>query len=173
MIARRFATPALVLVLATTLVALPQPAAAGEPQEVRGPRVTSIVPPPPQVVQYLKDQGRALPPLHLLKDQASAVRPRQRRGTLNLLVILVDFSDNVATVTTTTAFDTLIFAPQVVGRGSVRDFFADTSYGTVDVTTVNLPSAAGWKRASASTRGSASSGHQIDARGEKRAGTKP
>jgi len=51
-----------------------------------------------------------------------------------LLVIMVDFSDNPATVTDLAAtFDNLIFAPQVVGRGSVRDYFADASYGNVDV----------------------------------------
>jgi immune inhibitor A len=67
---------------------------------------------------------------------------------VHLLAQLVDFSDKTATVTANlTAIDNLLFAPQAVGRGSVRDYFADVSYGRVDVVTLNLPSAVGWTRA--------------------------
>ncbi len=77
------------------------------------------------------------------------MKPRKLQGNVNLLAILVDFSDNAATVTANlTSFDNLIFAPPVAGRGSVRDYFAAVSYGQVDLVTVDMPSATGWQRAS-------------------------
>jgi M6 family metalloprotease-like protein len=68
-------------------------------------------------------------------------------GSIKALAVVVDFSDNVHTVTAT-YFDTLIFAaPVVTGLGSVRDFYNKVSYGQVDIVTVNLPSSLGWVRA--------------------------
>ncbi|RPJ38772.1 MAG: hypothetical protein EHM21_16400, partial [Chloroflexi bacterium] len=67
-------------------------------------------------------------------------------GTLRVLVILVDFSDQARTVNAS-YFDTLMFANPVNGRGSVRDYFGEISYGAVDIVTVNMPSALGWRRA--------------------------
>jgi len=66
--------------------------------------------------------------------------------SLNALAVVIDFSDNVKTVQAS-FFDSLIFAPPVGGRGSVRDYFREVSYSTVDVVTLNLPSSLGWKRA--------------------------
>ncbi|RPJ50541.1 MAG: M6 family metalloprotease domain-containing protein, partial [Chloroflexi bacterium] len=67
-------------------------------------------------------------------------------GTIRVLVILVDFSDKTRTVTAN-YFDSLMFAAPVAGRGSVRDYFNDVSYGTVDIVTANMPSSIGWVRA--------------------------
>jgi hypothetical protein len=122
--------------------------AAGSAEEVDRPRVSSIVPPPPAVVE----QGMTRTVMSGLLDRVElvGVQPplRPLRGPVNLLALLVDFSDWPATVTgSLAAFDNLLFAPAVVGRGSVRDYFDDASYGQVDVVTVNLPSAVGWTRA--------------------------
>jgi immune inhibitor A len=67
-------------------------------------------------------------------------------ASLNALAVVIDFSDKVKTVQAS-FFDSLIFAPPVGGRGSVRDYFREVSYSTIDVVTVNLPSSLGWKRA--------------------------
>ena len=61
-------------------------------------------------------------------------------GTIRALAVLVDFSDKTHTVTAS-FFDSLVFAAPVPGRGSVRDYFAEVSYGQVDIVTVNAPSA--------------------------------
>lgn len=90
----------------------------------------------------LKDSSTA----NILGFDAAGETPRQLNGTINSLAVVVDFSDNVSTVTAS-YFDTLIFAAPVAGRGSVRDYYAEVSYNTVDIVTVNLPSSLGWIRA--------------------------
>ncbi len=67
-------------------------------------------------------------------------------GSIRVLAVLVDFNDKVRSVSAG-AFDTLLFAPPTIGLGSVRDYFSEISYGQVDIVTVNMPSAIGWKRA--------------------------
>jgi immune inhibitor A len=65
-------------------------------------------------------------------------------GNLKALVILVDFSDNVATagsVTDTAYFRNLLFSVNNPGR-SLNDFYQDNSYGKVTVT----GSVVGWFR---------------------------
>jgi M6 family metalloprotease-like protein len=64
-------------------------------------------------------------------------------GPFRARCVLVDFSDNVG-VTPGIEFDTLVFADR---NGTVRDYYDEVSYGTVDMITVNLPSSLGWKRA--------------------------
>lgn len=78
-------------------------------------------------------------------DQPEAA-PSGLTGTIRALVVVVDFSDKVHTAPAT-YYDNLIFAAPVTGRGSVRDFYNEVSYGKVDIVTVNLPSSLGWKRA--------------------------
>jgi len=111
------------------------------------------MPPHPQKLREWQQQGRSLPPF--LTDPAffqrkginqSAAHPSQLTGTINALAVVVDFSDNVSTVTAS-FFDSLIFAPPVSGLGSVRDYYAEVSYGQVDIVTVDLPSSLGWVRA--------------------------
>lgn len=67
--------------------------------------------------------------------------------SLNALAVVVEFSDK-AHVATASYFDTLIFAAPGAGRGSVRDYYREVSYGTVDIVTVNMPSSIGWKQPS-------------------------
>ena len=111
------------------------------------------MPPHPQKLREWQQQGRRLP--SFMTDPAffqskginqSAAHPSQLTGTINALAVVIDFSDNVSTVTAS-FFDSLIFAPPVSGLGSVRDYYAEVSYGQVDIVTVNLPSSLGWVRA--------------------------
>jgi immune inhibitor A len=111
------------------------------------PGVTSIVPPPAEVVEKLYAEGQTLPPLHQFKAASTPMPPRPMQGNINLLVIMVDFTDNAATVTNLTVFDNLVFAAPVAGRGSVRDYFDEVTYGQVTIATVNLPSTTGWQGA--------------------------
>ncbi len=78
--------------------------------------------------------------------EGAGSRPRQLLGTLKVLAVALDFSDNVHTVVAS-FFDTLMFAAPVAGRGSVRDYYNEVSYGQVDIVTVNLPGTLDWKRA--------------------------
>jgi immune inhibitor A len=110
-------------------------------------RVTSIVPPPMAVVESLRRSGQPWPDLQQVKMSPNPVYPRPLQGTVNLLVVMVDFSDKPATVTNLTVFNNLVFAAPVSGRGSVRDYYADISRGTITLATVNLPSTTGWQRA--------------------------
>ena len=64
-------------------------------------------------------------------------------GDFRILALLVDFSDNAASVATD-QFDSLIFSTE--GK-TVRDYYREVSYGQVDIVSVNLPSQLGWKTA--------------------------
>jgi immune inhibitor A len=61
-------------------------------------------------------------------------------GNFNVLVLLVDFSDN-SSVVSSSFFDTLIFENQ---NGCVRHYYQQVSYGTLDIVTLDLPSSTGW-----------------------------
>lgn len=126
----------------------PPPLAAGLSDLQGTGRVTSIVPSPPQVIEYLKEKGEPLPRLDRFKASPSPVKPRKLQGTVNLLAILVDFSGTPGTVTNLTVLDNLIFAAPVSGRGSVRDYYDEVTRSTVTIATVNLPSTTGWQHAS-------------------------
>ena len=64
-------------------------------------------------------------------------------GPFRALCILVDFSDKPSSVDAV-RFDTLIFGDRT---GTVRNYYDEVSYSQIDLVTVNLPSALGWKRA--------------------------
>ncbi|MBN1563668.1 MAG: M6 family metalloprotease domain-containing protein, partial [Anaerolineae bacterium] len=63
--------------------------------------------------------------------------------TFRTLAILVDFSDNVATAPAT-YFDTLLFGTS--SSATVHSFYDESSYGLLDIVTLNLPSTMGWQR---------------------------
>jgi immune inhibitor A len=64
-------------------------------------------------------------------------------GTFRALALLVKFTDNPSSVGAS-FFDTLIFG---TGTGTVRDYYREISYSTLDIVTVNLPSSLNWKTA--------------------------
>lgn len=61
----------------------------------------------------------------------------------NVLVILVDFSDNTAG-TAASYFDNLLFGN---AQGNMAHYFRQISYNNLDVVTVHQPSSTGWRRA--------------------------
>ncbi len=136
-----------ILLPLVTLLTRPVPASSSPPAPPAGQpgKVTSIVPPPPQAAQDPAIRSR-LPNLSSLRSP-DPITPRSITGNVNLLAILVQFSDNPATVTTLTVFDNLVFAAPVSGRGSVRDYYDEVTYGNVTLVTVDLPSTTGWQTA--------------------------
>jgi immune inhibitor A len=62
-------------------------------------------------------------------------------GNLNILAILVGFSDQ-APLVAEEYFDTLIYVDRT---GTVRNYYKDNSYNTVTITTITLPSNLGWR----------------------------
>lgn len=122
--------------------ALPQPS---------GP--AGLMPPHPRLLGQIQQGKISVPRVmrNLAAAQASGINaslraPAAMTGSLKTLAVLVDFSDKIHTVSAT-YFDSLIFAAPVVGRGSVRDYYNEISYGQVDIVAVTLPSTLTWKRA--------------------------
>ena len=70
--------------------------------------------------------------------------PQKVSGTQRALVLLVDFSDKIS-ITSSSYFDTLVFS-STPGDKSVRNYYKEISYNTVDIVTVDLPSSLGWTR---------------------------
>lgn len=64
-------------------------------------------------------------------------------GPYRILVLLVDFSDKNSQVAPV-FFDSLVFSQT---QSSVRRYYTENSYATLDLVTVNYPSATGWRRA--------------------------
>lgn len=69
---------------------------------------------------------------------------RSLAGEQRALAILVDFSDQTSQVAAG-FFDDLLFE-DVSGPASVRGYYRELSYGTLDVVTVHPPSSVGWQR---------------------------
>jgi immune inhibitor A len=135
------------LFLLALLVPLSQP---GLVADSGGPQ---LMPPHPRLREKIEQGEVSLPRILADPELARSLGlnfspegPQALTGSINALAVLVDFSDKVKTVTAS-YFDTLIFAAPVSGRGSVRDYYSEVSYGQVDIVTVNLPSSLGWKRA--------------------------
>jgi len=116
------------------------------------------MPPHPDLEDKIKS-GEAAVPKHLLSprfaqdtgiDQPS-MHPISETyplgtgpvGNFNVLVLLVDFSDNPSGVNAS-FFDTLMFENQF---GCVRHYYQQVSYGVLDIVTVDLPSVTGWQTA--------------------------
>ncbi|MGB7062052.1 MAG: M6 family metalloprotease domain-containing protein [Candidatus Zixiibacteriota bacterium] len=118
----------------------------------------SAMPPHPDLYERVRT-GEASIPEHLLDPQLMQARGIDQPsmhpisetypmgtgpvGNFNVLVLLVDFSDNPSGVNVS-FFDTLMFENQF---GCVRHYYQQVSYGTLDIVTVNLPSVTGWQTA--------------------------
>jgi immune inhibitor A len=141
--------PLFAALLVTFLGAATLPArAAGGPAR-GGP--DDVMPPHPNVEARIRKGEVQMPRVVEQADTGAqsadaAFAAQALTGHIKALAVLVDFSDQVSSVSAS-FFDSLIFAAPVAGRGSVSDYFSDVSYGQVDIVTLNLPSAIGWRRA--------------------------
>ena len=115
----------------------------------------SAMPPHPDLQERVKT-GEASIPEHLLNPQLMQERGIDQPslhpvsetyptgtgpvGNYKMLVLLVEFTDNASSVNAS-FFDTLAYEEQF---GTIRDYYQEVSYGTLDIITVNLPSATGW-----------------------------
>jgi immune inhibitor A len=125
------------------------------PQSVSRPLAAApeIVPPHPAVLEKARRGLLSLPQVAHTSDSADAtergrspVVTARATGPVRVLAVLVDFSDKIHSVNAS-FFDTLIFAAPKPGRGSVRDYYSEVSYGQIDLVSLNLPSSVGWWRA--------------------------
>ncbi|MBI1806995.1 MAG: M6 family metalloprotease domain-containing protein [Ignavibacteria bacterium] len=62
------------------------------------------------------------------------------RGSFRALAIIVEFSDKPAQ-TSSVLYDSVLFGTT---RHSLRTYYDEVSYGTLDIVTVNFPSSVGW-----------------------------
>jgi len=119
------------------------------------PRTTTVVPdglhpmpPTPQLIEHMLQQGRQPPGTQtrlargIDQPHAAVTAPS---GAFNLLAVAVQFSDKPGTVTPL-FFDTLVFGPPP-SSVSVADYYYDISYGNLTLVTVNVPSSLGWTTA--------------------------
>ena len=114
---------------------------------------TDIMPPHPRLYDQIEKGLIQIPSvsdksLTGLNAGLNAIgeEPKTLSESIKALAVLVDFSDKVKTVNAT-FFDSLLFEAPKAGRGSVRDYFSEISYGQIDLVYVDLPSDIGWKRA--------------------------
>jgi len=114
------------------------------------PMADDVMPPNPRLYERIAQGQVRVPRVLTNQPPARLVRapttPRALTGTVKVLAALVDFGDKVHSVGTSN-FDSLLFAPPVVGRGSLRDYYSEISYGQIDLVTLNQPSGLGWLRA--------------------------
>jgi len=87
--------------------------------------------------EYSKNSG-----INQGSDKPLQLDPNSK-SNWNTLAVLVEFSDKSGTVTTSD-FDTLIFGQTHYIGASLKEFYGQASYGTLDLVTVNYPSQYGW-----------------------------
>jgi M6 family metalloprotease-like protein len=110
-------------------------------------RPPSFMPPHPALLERARRGEVTLPEfvtdpairqqLGIEQPQGLAAGPQ---GSWKALALLVKFTDNASQVGAS-YFDTLLFGS---GSGTLNDYYNAVSYGTLDIVTVNLPSAIGW-----------------------------
>jgi len=110
-----------------------------------------LMPPKPDVVKKLKQEGRWNYTVSLIKDakkrgmnapdpklqekvRRMMLEARKNKTTVvkKAVVILADFSDNEGS-TPPAHYDSLIFSENIYPTGSVRDFYHENSYGLFDI----------------------------------------
>ena len=146
--------------VALACLGLPK-AAAAEPRRDLAP---ILMPLNPDVVSSYRGARRAVP--YSLTEARFAARPgitinrvahpsSVTSGSVKAIVLLVQFTDNPpggpAVRFRPTVWDSMLFGDFYVRGGAdtttthtLRRFYQEVSYGSVDIVTVNLPSATGW-----------------------------
>ncbi len=137
--------PNLLGLLFVAIIAL----AAGPSASGAAPPVDSwlgVMPPSPELWERV-ERGEAKLPQAMtdpeLRRSLGVNQPAEKiqpNGSWKAIALLVQFTDNPA-ATGATYFDSLLFS---TGTGTLRDYYSEVSYGTLDIVTVNLPSSIGW-----------------------------
>jgi immune inhibitor A len=117
----------------------------------------SAMPPHPDLLRKIRSGEVPMPYYlqHYREIRSRGVESASRPGALdqprhhtldedlNMIVILVDFTDHGANTEPVT-FDSLLFGEHT---GTVRDYYEHASYGNLTLVTLNMPSALGWQQA--------------------------
>ncbi|HEY3295725.1 MAG TPA: M6 family metalloprotease domain-containing protein [bacterium] len=117
----------------------------------------SAMPPHPDLLQKIRSHEVAAPYYlqHYQQIQSRGVESPTRRPLvdmlrqrsldedINMIAILVDFSDHGAH-TDPVGFDSLLFG---ANTGTLRNYYSQVSYGNLTLVTLNMPSALEWQRA--------------------------
>jgi M6 family metalloprotease-like protein len=110
-------------------------------------RPPSFMPPHPALLERARRGEVTLPEFVTDPDvrrQLGIEQPQEfvagPQGNWRALALLVEFTDNPSQVGAN-YFDTLLFGS---GSGTLKDYYSAASYGSLDIVTVNLPSAIGW-----------------------------
>ena len=123
-------------------------ARGGQPAPM--PLPDDVMPPNPRLYERIAQGQVRAPRVSTGRIPArlrrAPARPGALTGSVRALAVLVDFNDKPAVVTAN-YFNTLLFAAPVAGRGSLRDYFDEVSYGQIDIVTLNPPNGLGWLRA--------------------------
>ena len=128
-----------ILLLAAVLLSL-----TVVPTTQSAPLAAEAMPPHPRLDELIQSGALQVPQMMdqidegALRMEATAAAPAALTGQIRALAVLVDFSDKVHTVQAS-YFGSLIFAAPVAGRGSVRDYYNEVTYGQVDIVTLNMP----------------------------------
>ncbi len=103
-------------------------------------------PPNPGLLEQIEQQGGRLPDFSAAAGRGvdgGSPMASPPTGNFNLLVVMVDFSDNVGSLQGPPAIDTLVFG----ATNSVKHYYSQISYSTLTFVTLDMPSATGWQRA--------------------------
>ncbi|HEX2978702.1 MAG TPA: M6 family metalloprotease domain-containing protein [Anaerolineaceae bacterium] len=141
------------LSLPLTASSVPQPANPA-PVSPQGSNL-EIMPPHPRLKDEI-EHGIVVPPEGAPSENPNAAglsrpgantSPEMSTATttsgaqsFKVLTVLASFSDKPG-VTSPSYFNNLLFADPVAGRGSVRDYYNEVSYGQVDISTNTSPTA--------------------------------
>ena len=116
------------------------------PSLVTVPEGLQPSPPRPGTIELIQEKGGQLPDLSSAAERgidAPGPTLSMPKGNFNLLVIMVDFSNNVGTVTTN-SINQLVFGVS----GSVAHYYSEISYGSLTFVTVDPPTVTGWQHTS-------------------------
>ena len=103
-------------------------------------------PPRPGTMELIEEGGGKRPDLGAAAAQgidAPSPSISLPTGNINLLVIMVDFSNNAGTVTTN-SISQLVFG----ASGSVTSYYSEISYNTLTFVTLDPPTVTGWQHTS-------------------------
>lgn len=111
-----------------------------------------VMVPHPEIAAQMAAEATSLGQLFPQMAVTGGLEPGPRmvfpqNQTFRLLALLVEFSDFPRSPSiNVTSFDTILFS-NTPGANTVRNYYRETSYNQLDIVSVTLPSAIGWRTA--------------------------